>query len=72
MHSPNTWKKKREYDEAVHQPLLDFKNAYDSVHVERMEDNRLTKIARDNRPQGVCSRGWPKKWKESLNTDPSP
>jgi hypothetical protein len=24
-------------------------------HVERMEDNRLAKIARDNRPQGVRS-----------------
>jgi hypothetical protein len=42
-------------------------------HVERMEDNRLVKIARDNRPQGVRSRGRPKKrWKESLNADPSP
>ena len=43
------------------------------VHVERMEDNRLAKIARDNRPQGVCSRGRPKKqWKGSLNAAPSP
>jgi len=43
------------------------------AHVERMEDNRLAKIARDNRPQGVRSRGRPKKcWKESLNTAPSP
>jgi len=43
------------------------------VHVERMEDNRLAKIARDNRPQGVHSRGRPKKrWKESLNIAPSP
>jgi hypothetical protein len=43
------------------------------VHVSRMEDNRLTKIARDNRPQGVRSRGRPKKrWKESLNIVPSP
>jgi hypothetical protein len=25
------------------------------THVERMEDNRLAKIARDNRPQGVHS-----------------
>jgi hypothetical protein len=25
-------------------------------HVERMEDSRLAKIARDNRPQGVRSR----------------
>jgi hypothetical protein len=41
-------------------------------HVERMEDNRLAKIARDNRPQGVRSRGRPKKrWKESLNAAPS-
>jgi len=40
------------------------------AHVERMEDNRLAKIAR---PQGVRSRGIPKKrWKESLNTAPSP
>ena len=31
------------------------------AHVERMEDNRLAKIARDNRPQGVRSRGRPKK-----------
>jgi hypothetical protein len=38
-----------------------------------MDDNRLAKIARDNRPQGVRSRGRPKKrWKESLNAAPSP
>ena len=38
-----------------------------------MEENRLAKIVRDNRPQGVRSRGRPKKrWKESLNTAPSP
>ena len=43
------------------------------AHVERMEDNRLAKIARDNRPQGVRSRGKPKKrWKEILNIAPSP
>ena len=43
------------------------------AHVERMEDNRLAKIARDNRPQRVRSRGRPKKrWKESLNAAPSP
>ena len=43
------------------------------VHVEKMEDNRLAKIARDNRPQGVRSRGRPKKrWKESLNAAHSP
>jgi hypothetical protein len=30
------------------------------AHVERMEDNRLAKIARDNRPQGMRSRGRPK------------
>ena len=42
-------------------------------HVDRMEENRLAKTVRDNRPQGVRSRGKPKKrWKESLNTDPSP
>ena len=42
------------------------------AHVERMEDNRLAKIARDNRPQGVRRRGRPKKrWKESLNKAPS-
>ena len=42
-------------------------------HVERMEENRLAKIVRDNRPQGVRRRGRPKKrWKESLNTAPSP
>ena len=42
-------------------------------HVDRMEENRLAKIVRDNRPQGVRSRGRPKKrWKESLNTAPSP
>ena len=42
------------------------------AHVERMEDNRLAKIARDN-PQGVRRRGRPKKrWKESLNAAPSP
>jgi hypothetical protein len=38
-----------------------------------MEDNRLAKIARDNRLQGVSSRGRPKKrWKKSLNAAPSP
>ena len=43
------------------------------AHVERMEDNRLAKIARNNRPQGVRSRGRPKKrWKESFNAAPSP
>jgi stage III sporulation protein SpoIIIAA len=43
------------------------------VHVNRMEDNRLARIARDNRPQGVRSRGRPKKrWKEILNIAPSP
>jgi stage III sporulation protein SpoIIIAA len=31
------------------------------AHVNRMEDNRLAKIARDNRPQGVRSRGRPNK-----------
>jgi hypothetical protein len=42
------------------------------AHVERMEDNRLAKIARDNRPRGVRSRGRSKKcWKESLNMAPS-
>jgi hypothetical protein len=42
-------------------------------HVERLEDNRLAKIARDNRPQGVSSQERPKKrWKESLNAAPSP
>ena len=42
-------------------------------HVDRMEENGLPKIVRDNRPQGVRSRGRPKKrWKESLNTAPSP
>ena len=36
------------------------------AHVGRMEDNRLAKITRDSRPQGVRSRGRPKKrWKES-------
>jgi hypothetical protein len=40
--------------------------------VNRLEDNRLAKITRDNRPQGVRSRGRPKKrWKESLNIAPS-
>jgi len=43
------------------------------AHVGRMEDNRLVKIARDSRPQGVRSRGRPKKrWKESLIKAPSP
>jgi hypothetical protein len=42
-------------------------------HVERMEDNRLANIARDSRPQGVRSRGRPKKrWKESLIKTPRP
>ena len=42
-------------------------------HVDRMEETRLAKIVRDNRPQGIRSRGRPKKrWKESLNTAPSP
>jgi hypothetical protein len=48
------------------------RSAWDA-HVNRMEDNRLAKIARDNRPQGVRRRGRPKKrWKESLNIAPSP
>jgi hypothetical protein len=39
------------------------------AHVERMEDHRPAKIARDNRPQGIHSQGRPKKrWKEGLNT----
>jgi hypothetical protein len=43
------------------------------AHMNRMEDNHLTKIAGDNCPQGVRSRGRPKKrWKESLNIAPSP
>jgi hypothetical protein len=43
------------------------------AHVNRMEDNRLAKIARDNRPQGVRSRGRPKKRsKENLNIANSP
>jgi len=43
------------------------------AHVERMEHNRLAKIVRDNRQQGVRSRGRPKKrWIESLNTAHSP
>jgi hypothetical protein len=43
------------------------------AHVKRVEDNRLAKIARDNRPQGVRSRGRPKKrWEERLNLAPSP
>ena len=42
-------------------------------HVDRMEENSLAKSVRDNRPQGVRSRGRPKKrWEESLNTAPSP
>jgi hypothetical protein len=31
------------------------------AHVGRMKDNRLAKIARDSRPQGVRNRGRPKK-----------
>jgi hypothetical protein len=43
------------------------------VHVNRMEDNRLAKTTRVNRPQGVRSRGRPKKrWKESFNIALSP
>ena len=43
------------------------------AHVGRMEDNRLAKVARDSRPQGVRSRGRPKKrWKEILIKAPSP
>ena len=41
--------------------------------VERMEDDRLAKIARDNRPKGVRSQGRPKnRWKESINIASSP
>jgi hypothetical protein len=41
-------------------------------HVERMEVNRLAKIAAHNRPQGVRSQGRPKKqWTERLNAAPS-
>jgi hypothetical protein len=43
------------------------------AHMERMEDNHLAKIARDNHPRGVRSQGRLKKcWKESLNIAPSP
>ena len=43
------------------------------ARVDRVEEDRLAKIVRDNRPHGVRSRGRPKKrWKESLNTAPSP
>jgi hypothetical protein len=42
------------------------------AHVERMEDNRLAKIARDNRLQGVRSQGRLKKRTESLTATPSP
>jgi hypothetical protein len=43
------------------------------AHVGRMEDNRLAKIARESRPQGVRSRGRPKKrWEESLIKAPPP
>jgi hypothetical protein len=43
------------------------------AHVNRVQDNRLAKMARDNRPQGVRSRGRPKKrWEENLNIAPSP
>ena len=43
------------------------------AHMGRMKDNRLAKIARDSRPQGVRSRGRPKKrWKESLIKAPHP
>ena len=42
-------------------------------HVNRMEENRLAKITRDNRPPGVRSRGRPKKrWKENLDAVSSP
>ena len=42
-------------------------------HVNRMEENRLAKIIRDNRPPGVRSRGIPKKrWKENLDAVSSP
>ena len=52
-------------------------NHHSSSHVNFLQyllpNNRLAKIARDNRPQGVRSRGRPKKrWKESLNATPSP
>jgi hypothetical protein len=47
------------------------RNEWD-VQGKRMEDSRLAKIGRDNRPQGVRSGGRPKKrWNESLNTTPS-
>ena len=42
-------------------------------HVNRMEENRLAKITRDNRPPGVRSRGRPmKQWKENLDAVSSP
>jgi len=42
------------------------------ARVGRIEDKSLAKIARDSRPQGVRSRGRPKKrWKESLIKAPS-
>jgi len=50
----------------------DWRREWDA-HVGRMEDNRLAKIARDSRPQGVRRRGRPKKrWKESLIKAPPP
>ena len=37
-----------------------------AAHVDRMQDDRLPKILSKNRPEGVRSRGTPKKrWKES-------
>jgi len=33
LHLSNTWKKKSEYNEAVHQLFTDSKKAYDSVSI---------------------------------------
>ena len=41
LRSSNTWEKKWEYDEAVHQLFIDFKKAYDSVRREVLYEPSL-------------------------------
>ena len=62
LHSTNTWEKKWEYNEAVHQLFIDFKKAYDSVRREvlyniRMEFGVAKKLVRLIKMYSVFSFG---------------
>ena len=37
-------------------------------HIDRMEEQRIVKVARDSAPKGKRSVGWPmKRWKDNLH-----